>query len=804
MIPVSRNRKPETISNLNQKPMLLNYLTIAFRNLMRKKIFSLINILGLAVAMAFSVLIFLWVADEVNHDQFHSNGNRLYRVLQTYVHEESISCSDKTTALLARALKEEMPEVELATMMTSPDQWTFKVKDKITREQGSYASEDFFSMFSFPLVKGDPKNCLSTTDQIVISQKIASDYFGNADPMGQPIHIDNRKDFFVSGVFADVPKNSSLQFDFILPYKDYLNAPWANDWGAVGDKVFVQLKENATAKNLGLKLKNFLKTKIANTKDQLSLQPFPEIYLHSNFKNGVQDGGRIGYARLFSVVAILILLVACVNFMNLATAQSVKRSKEVGIRKVIGAGRAQLMGQFMGEAILTALLSLVIALFLVELLLPTFNILTEKQLWLSYTEPTFVLLLIGLAIVTGFISGSYPALFLSSLRPAKILKGTLKFNSSAIGFRKALVIFQFSLSIIFILGTIVVYQQMQFIQNKNLGVDRENLIYQIFEGGLIGKLPAFKTELLQSPGIQSVTYSNQPIFNVQHTSTWIEWPGKNKEVAFAQVGVSYDYLKTMKIALSEGRDFSPAFISDSSNVIVNEEAVRQMGITNPIGYEITNRRDMVRKGKIIGVVKNFHLQSLHAPIEPLCIFLDTYPTWGFVSVRTEPGKTKDALASMVSANKKFNPEFPFAYAFADEEFRKQYAAESLVENLTKGFSFLTIFISCLGLFGLAMFSAEQRTKEIGIRKILGASVAGIVQLLSKDFIKLILLSFVMACPVAWWALNNWLQDFAYRTEITWWVFGVAGLVAAVIALVTVGSHAVKAAMGNPVESLRSE
>ncbi len=784
--------------------MLRNYIAMAFRNLIRKKTFSLINILGLAVAMAFSILIFLWVADEVSYDQFHSHGKQLFRVLHTHVHEESISCSDETTALLAGALKEEMPEVELATMMTSPDHWTFKVKDQITREWGSYASEDFFLMFSFPLVKGDPKKCLSTADQIVISQKLATQYFGITDPVGQPIHIDNRKDFFVSGVYADVPKNSSLQFDFILPYKDYQNAPWAKDWEAVGDKVFVQLKDNVSAERLAPKLLDFLKTKMVATKDQVSLQPYPEMYLHSNFKNGVQAGGRIEYVRLFSVVAILILFVACVNFMNLATAQSVKRSKEVGIRKVIGAGRKQLIGQFMGEAIITACLSLVMALVLVELLLPTFNILTKKELLLNYSEPAFIFLLMGFALVTGIVSGSYPALFLSSLQPVKILKGALKFKPKVIGFRKVLVVFQFSLSIIFILGTMVVYRQMQFIQTKNLGVDRENLIYQIFEGQLIRSLNAFKIELLQSPGIQSVTYSNQPVLDVQHNSTWIEWPGKKNEVVFAQAGVSYDYLNTMKIELREGRDFSPAFISDSSNVIVNEEAVKQMGITNPIGYEITNRRDMVRKGKIIGVVKDFHLRSLHSPIEPLCLFLDTNPGWGYISVRTEPGKTKEAIASMARANKKYNPEFPFSYTFADEEFRKQYAAEALVENLTKAFSSLTIFISCLGLFGLAMFSAEQRTKEIGIRKILGATVSGIVQLLSKDFMKLILLSFLIACPVAWWALTQWLQDFAYRTEIDWWIFGAAGIAAVLIVLLTVGSLAMKAAMANPVESLRSE
>lgn len=784
--------------------MLKNHFTIAWRNFIRKRVFSTINILGLAVAMAFSILIFLWVADERSVDQFHAHGDRLYRILQTQFYEDGqINCSNATTSLLAAALKEEMPEVERASMMT-PELWTFKVNDKMAREQGSFGSEDFFQMFSFPFVMGDPKNCLATDEQIVISQKLSRKYFGDKNPMNQPVRLDDKKDFYVSGVFADVPQNSSLQFDFILPFKEHEKAPWAKDWAAIGDHVFVQLKENTDYKNLNARIKNYLKTKLPDTKDQLSLQPFREMYLHSNFANGKPDGGRIEYVRLFSVVAVLILLVACINFMNLATAQSMKRSKEVGIRKVIGAGRKLLIGQFMGEAILTACLALVLSLLLVEIALPFFSTLTEKNLSLNYADPTFILVLVALAVVTGIISGSYPALFLSSLNPVKILKGKLTFKSSAVGFRKALVVFQFSLSIIFILGTIIVYRQMQYIQNKNLGLDRENLIYQIFEGDLVKNLNGFKTELSQAAGIQAVTYSNQPPLDIRYQGTWVEWPEKKNDVVFAFAGVSYDYLKTMKIELSEGRDFSPEFATDSMNVIVNEEAVRQMGIENPIGHEITTRREMVRKGKIIGVTKNFHLQSLHAPIAPLYLFLDTYPGWGFISVRTEPGKTKEAIASMAKLNKKYNPEIPLDYAFVDVEFKKQYAAESLVETLTKSFSFLTIFISCLGLFGLAAFTAEQRTKEIGIRKILGASVASIVQLLSSDFLKLILFSLVIATPLAWYAMNQWLQGFAYRTEITWWIFGIAGILALLIALITVSSQAIRAAVSNPVESLRSE
>ena len=785
--------------------MLWNFILIAWRNLIRRKFFSAINIFGLAVAMAFSILIFLWIEDELKYDQFHAHGDKLYRVLQTQFYENGkISSSDRTAGQLAAALKSEMPEVEKAAMMSQLDFFTFKVDDKVERESGGYASEDLFLMFSFPFVKGDIKNCLSSADQIVISQKLASKYFGTDNPLGKAIHIDNRKDFFVSGVFADVPKNSSLQFDFVLPYKEYENAPWAKDWGALGDKTFLLLRENASPASLNDKIKNFLKSKIPGTTDQLTLQPYSEMYLYSNIQEGIQDGGRIDYVRVFSIVAILILAVACINYMNLATAQSLKRAKEVGIRKVVGAGKSILVKQFMGEAILTSVFALIVALFLVELLLPSFSILTEKVLSLRYMDAGFILVLVGLTITTGIVSGSYPALFLSSLQPVKILTGKLRLKSSGFDLRKALVVFQFGLSITFILASIVVYQQLQFIQGKNLGLDRENIIYQTFEGELPRNLQSFKTELSHSPGIQSVTYSNQPMLRIQNSSTWIDWPGKTSEVVFSSAGVSYDYCKTMKIQLSSGRDFSPEFASDSLNVLINEEAARQMGLTDPIGHEITTQREILRKGKIIGVMKDFHLQSLHTPIEPLCIFLDTYPGFGYITVRTEAGKTKDALASMEKVNKKYNPNFPFNFSFATEDFKREYVAETLLGELSKAFSFLTICISCLGLFALATFSVEQRAKEIGIRKVLGATVANVIQLLSKDFIKLILIAFLIAAPTAWHLMHQWLQEYAYRIEMRWWMVGMAGGGAVLIAVITVSAQAVKVAVRNPVDSLRAE
>ncbi|MBA4057325.1 MAG: hypothetical protein C0490_21605, partial [Marivirga sp.] len=434
--------------------MLKNYFIVGWRNLIRRGFFSFINIAGLAVAMAFSILIFLWIRDELNVDQFHTNSPRLYRVLQSQYYEDGkVTISDHTSALLASALTEEMPEVEKAIMVSQADRWTFSVADKLSKEQGCFASEDLFLMFTFPFIAGDPKNCLVSEDQIVISQKLATKYFGTQNPLGKSIRIDNSKDHYVSGVFKDIPKHSSLQFDFLLPYKEYEKLPWAKDWSAIGDRVFLQLKANAEPENLNKKIKHYLKRKIAASTDQLTLQPYAEMYLYSDFQDGIQNGGRIDYVRIFSGVAILILAVACMNFMNLSTAQSVKRSREIGIRKVVGASKGLLIRQFLIEAILTTTISVIVSLFLVELILPSFQTLTGKDVRLHYTEPSFIGAIAVLVVMTGLFAGFYPAMFLSSLQPVKILKGTLKFKPGTIDLRKILVVFQFGLSVVFILCT---------------------------------------------------------------------------------------------------------------------------------------------------------------------------------------------------------------------------------------------------------------------------------------------------------------------------------------------------------------
>jgi ABC-type antimicrobial peptide transport system permease subunit len=503
------------------------------------------------------------------------------------------------------------------------------------------------------------------------------------------------------------------------------------------------------------------------------------------------------------VVALFLLLIACVNFMNLATARSVKRAREVGIRKVVGAGRKLLIGQFIGEAVLLTSFALFISLILVNFLLPPFNLLTGKSISLQIDQPGFWLLLGGMTLLTGLVAGSYPALFLSSLNPVRVLKGgALKFGASARLFRQGLVVFQFVLSMLFIVGTLVIYRQVQFIQHNNIGFDRENLLYVPAEGNLATRFDAFKQELLRTPGIQSVTYAQEVPTHIGNSTGGVTWPGKdpNMNIEFTQTSVGYDFIKTMKI-LVDGRDFSPAYGTDSTNYLINKAALKRIGYTDPIGKPITF---WGTPGKIIGVMEDFHFQSLHTPIEPLIVRFNPNPGGQSLVVRTQPGQTQQALASLERVYKQFNPEFPFFYSFADEEYQKLYKSETMVGQLANYFAFLAIFISCLGLFGLAAFTAEQRTREIGVRKVLGASITQIISLLSRDFLKLVLLAIVIASPLAWYLMSRWLEDFAYKIDLEWWIFGLAGLLALLIALFTVSFQSIKAASSNPVKSLRSE
>jgi len=787
--------------------MIKNYLKTAWRNLLSNKMFSLINISGLALGMTCALLIMLWIKDETRMDKFHANGKRLFRVMENQYYEGSISTFTATPGIFAENVVKDIPEIQLASQALWEEEPLFTVGDKFFKEKGRYVQKDFLRMFSFKLVKGDPNTALARPDAVVISKKLAEKYFGHQDPVGKLINVDNEQNVIVTGVLDEVPKTSSLQFDFLMSYDIWFKKnDWAKEWGNNGPLCYVMLGPNASSDKVNAKIKNYLKTKNKDSNVELFLQNYGESYLYSDWDNGKQTGGRIEYVRIFSIVAVIILVIACINFMNLATARSLKRAREIGVRKVVGAGKRQLIAQFMGESLFVSFLAICLSLLIVALLIPSFNALTDKKLELDFSNPFFLLLLLGLTLVTGIISGSYPSLFMSSLKPIIVLKGILKFNTGATLFRKGLVVFQFALSIVLILGMIVIYRQIDYIHNKNLGFAKEDLLYIPLEGALQKSYPTFKDELLRQPGIKSVSSSQSGPLEVGSSTQGVRWPGKDttKLILFSTNPITYDYIKTMGIQLKEGRDFDPSFSLDTNNYLVNEAALRKIGYKDPIGKELTMWGD---KGSIVGVMKDYHHNSLHVPIEPLILRLfkkswNSY--WGNVLVRTEKGKTKQAIASMEKTYRQFNPGFPFRYFFTDAEMLKNYKAEHTVSKLSKYFAFLAIFISCLGLFGLVTFTAQQRVKEIGIRKVLGASVSGIVRMLSKDFIKLVLLAAVIAFPVAWWAMNRWLGDFAYRVHIGWWVFVASGIAAMLIALLTVSFQAIKSAIASPVKSLRTE
>jgi len=689
----------------------------------------------------------------------------------------------------------------------------FSANNKNINERGCYADSDYLKIFSYPLLEGNRASALIEPDDIVISKRMANTFFNSpASAIGKTIRFNNMIDFKVSAVFDDQTTNASEKFDYIINWQYLLKTVGVlNQWTYRSPYTFIQLEPSANPTQVQARIKDFLASYLSSDdrtglRPELGLQHFGEMYLNSNFKNGVPDGGRIEYVRLFSIIAIFILLIACINFMNLATARAAKRSKEVGIRKTVGALRSGLAVQFIGEAMLLTFFAIIIALLLVLIVLPYFNTVTNKQIIFPFESSYFWLIILAMLCTTGFVAGSYPALFLSSLNPVKVLKGSLQFSSNALLFRKGLVVFQFVLSIVMITGTIIVSKQIRYVQNANLGYDKENLIYIPIERDLGSKYSLFKQQLSSLPGINLITYGNQIPTQIGAHVNNIDWDGKNSATKVAAIhnGVGYDYVKTMNLELLMGRDFSKDFSSDSTGYIINETALKMIGYKNPIGKPLTLFQ---RKGQIIGVLKDFHFQSLHEPVQPIVIsFTGENVSWdgGYVIVKTQPGKTQQAIVSMQKVFKQMEPMFPFHYHFADEEYQKLYNGEITVGKLSDSFSFLAIFISCLGLLGLAMFTAEQRRKEIGVRKVIGASVSDIVTMLSKDIIKLVVLAAIIATPLAWLAMNNWLQNYAYRISISWWIFMIAGLLALLIALLTVSFQAIKAAIANPVKSLRTE
>jgi len=790
--------------------MFKNYFKTTWRNLFRNKAFSLINIMGLALGLACSLLIMLWVNDEYKVDAFHKNKTQLYSVFERRYHDGKINAGYATQGLMPDEMKRVFPEVQYATGNAWSHVSTFEANNKIIKEDGNFAGQDFFKMFSYPLLQGDAITALQTPLDIAISRKMAEDFFGSAaEAIGKTIRYQNKKDLKITAVFDNVPQNSSAKFDYLINWQTFLeNNGWAKSWDNNGPPTHIMLRKgtdiNAFEKKIAKFLDNYNKKQSPHSYVRLGIQRFGDVYLHSNFdQNGEISGGRIEYVRIFSIVAIFILLIACINFMNLTTTKSIKRAKEIGVRKVMGAVRFALIKQFISEALLIVSIAMLISLVVVTLVLPQFNQFTGKQIQIPFDNGTFWLSLTGLLLVTGFISGSYPALYLSSFRPVRVLKGLPKFSSSALWFRKGLVVFQFTLSIILIIVTIVVSKQVKYIQTTNLGYDKENLVYISLEGDLAAKYKLFKSQGLQMPGIQNVTKITDGPTRINNGTTGVQWNGKdpNLKIDFAHAAIGYDFIKTMHLQLAQGRDFSEDFATDSAGYIINETALRIIGYQDPIGKPFTQ---WGMKGTIIGVVKDFHFNSLHTQINPLILRLGEKTGSGSALIRTEPGKTKEALASLEGICKELNPQFPFTYKFSDEEYQKLYTSEQVVSKLANYFAVLAISISCLGLLGLVMFAAEQRTKEFGIRKVLGARPATLFKLLSKEFLLLVLIAMVIASPLAWIAMDNWLQDYVYRIHVSWWMFAVAGVLVVLIALITVSFQAIKAAIANPVKSLRTE
>lgn len=789
--------------------MIRNYLKVALRNIRKNKVFSTINILGLSLGLACSLLIMLWVQHERSVDGFHKNANQLFRIYERQYHDNQIDAGYYTPGILAETLKKVVPEIEYSSGYAWQNNTTFRVGDKILKEKGTYASEDFFKMFSYPLIEGNPQTALNSLENIAISRKFANDFFGGpANAIGKAIRMDNRKDLKITAVFENMKDDNTDPTDFLASWQLFLeDNQWAKDWGNNGPQTLVQLRKDADPKKVEAKLTKFLegynKYMNKNFYIELGMQRYDETYLHSSFKNGKIVGGRIEYVRLFSIVAAFILLIACINFMNLTTARSLKRAKEIGVRKVVGAVRPTLIRQFIGEAILTSFFAILVAMFIVLLVLPGFNQLTSKHIGLPLSNPFFWLALISITLLTGLLSGSYPALFLSSFQPIRVLKGGMKFSSKATWFRKGLVIFQFTLSIILIISTIIVSNQINYMQKFNLGFDRENLVYLPLEGDLPKKFEILKQEALQVPGVKVVTRMTQTPTDLNNGTGGVDWEGKDPNSApqFVQTSVGYDYVRAMNLKILDGRDFSKEIVTDSVGYLINEAALKIMKFKNPVGAPL---QFWEHKGKVVGVLKDFHFQSLHQPILPLIIRLNDNERRGNALIRIEGGKTKEALSGLEKIWKELNPSFPFNYQFADEEYQKLYTSEQVVGKLARYFAGLAIFICCLGLLGLAMFTAEQRIKEIGIRKVLGASVSSLFTLMSRDFLLLVMVAFLIAAPLGYWVMTNWLENFAYRTPVGVWIFVFAGMIAVIITLFTVSFQALKAAMANPVRNLRSE
>jgi len=802
--------------------MFKHTFTLTFRHAVKARTSFWVNVLGLTAGLTFALLIFLWVADELRVDHFHKYDERLYAIRQNIPMGPGQWFNvDGSPALLAEALKEEMPEVEDAGLIQSNWQDTkgiLKAGDKLAKGKELYVSPNFFSLFSFDLIEGDPATALQSPNAVLLSESTAKRLFRNpSDAIGKTVSWEmdwfNASGLFeVAGVFRDPPAYSSMQFDvlFSFPYLFNKNLESFNRWDNNNPQTYVLLKEGADSEQFAEKIKDYLsvKRKAENPEDDLDmagkllLVRFADQYLYNLYDNGILAGGRISYVRLFSLVAILILLIAGINFMNLSTARAAQRMREVGVKKSLGVTRPQLMGQFLGEAVFMSLLSLLLALGAVYLLLPQFNMLTDKELSLAFTFGEGMILL-GLVVLLGLFAGSYPAVYLSGFKPAEVLKGKWAPSSKTGWLRQGLVVGQFVVSLVFIMAVVVVYQQIQLIHHQNLGYSKERVITFKREGRLSEDLGIFMQQTREIPGVAAVSSMGHSLMNgYGYTSGGLSWPGMKEgdRGDFAMMDVDYGFFELVEMQMKEGRTFSQEYGADTLKIIFNESAIESMGLENPVGQFVTL---WGKPGyEIIGVVKDFHYSSLHARIRPMFIKLDENLT--NVYVKLEAGNQAQTLDRIREAYTEFNGGLPFEYRFLEEDYEALYAAETRVATLSRYFAVIAILISCLGLFGLVSYSAERRIKEIGIRKVLGASAWSLLSLLSREYTRMVGLAILIALPLGYYISYEWLNGYEYRVEMKPWYLIFAALVGLCIAWLTVSIQTLKTVRINPVEALRSE
>jgi putative ABC transport system permease protein len=789
--------------------MLRNYLLVTFRSLRKNGFYSFINIAGLAIGITCSILIILWVADETSFDKFQPKADRLYQVWVNAHFDGKVNSWRSVPLPTAEAMKPANANIVHAAVSDwGGDHLLATTEDKRMNKRGFNVGEEFLEMFQFPLIAGNAEQVLDEASNIVITESTAKAFFGDEDAMGKIIRIDNQHDLKVAGILKDIPPNSSFQFDFLLPYKHWHNTnDWVKrnetNWGNYSFQVYVELNDAKNKDAVENTIRKMLEAhgEDKEMKHEFFLYPMLRWRLHSSFDNGIEKGGLSDYVQLFTIIAVFIIVIACINFMNLATARSERRAREVGIRKSIGSMRSQLIFQFIGESMIISLISFAIAVLAAQLLLPYYNMLVEKKLFIDYTGKEFWIFSLGLILITGVVAGSYPAFYLSSFQPVKVLKGKPTVGKGASLPRKILVTLQFGFSIFLIISMFVIYNQIQLAKGRDIGYVQEGLITVPLNKDYHDNLKSLKAELLASGEVESAVRANSAITDI-NSNNFLGWPGKPDElkVIFSTIVTDYDWAKTMGVKMIEGRDFSEDFVSDSSAIVVNKAAIKIMGLKDPVGTELDLWGE---KRKLIGVYDDVLMGSPYEEVKPMFAVLDDW--WGSVTIRLK--RTNDLQASLKTVEtifKKYGPNYPFEYKFVDVEFQKKFTQINLTSSLASLFAVLAIVITGLGLFGLAAFTAQQRTKEIGIRKVMGASVSSLVNLISKDFSILVIIAFVIWAPLSWWAMKSYLERYTIRTEIAWWIFPATGAIALVFALLIVSTQAFRAAHSNPVNSLRNE